>query len=299
MSTVILTGGTGFVGRHLRTALRKRPVILLGRKKPELLSNEKWFFADLSEEIEPQKLAEGDTMCHLAYSMPAGRDNLIYNRHLLKAVNASPNVKRVILMSSVSVYGQNYSSVIDEESPCYPVGEYPEIKLTCETVWREGLREDCELTVLRPTEVIGVGGRGLGALVRDARERPLIGAIKRSVLYHRPLHYVAVSNVVAAALFCLQRSQTLARETFIVSDDDQPENRGYAVMQDLVRKLSGKQPLPGLTLPRPLLRMLGRLTGRPLDLEQVFDSRKIRAAGFEARTPLRDEVDKLVQGVGT
>lgn len=295
MFSVLMTGGTGFVGERLRQAVRETPITLLSRQMITLFANENRRYLDMAEYIEPEKLDGGDILCHLAYSMPVGRNNIIYNRNLLEAVNASPNVKRVILMSSVSVYGRNYSLTIDEESSCYPVGEYPETKLACETVWREELREDCELTVLRPTEVIGVGGKGLLTMVHDALERPLIGAIKRSVLYHRSLHYVAVSNVVAAILFCLQRSQNSLHETFIVSDDTQPENRSYAAMQDLVRKLSGEQPLPGLALPRPLLQLVGRVTRRPLGLDQVFDDSKIQATGFERPVSLGDEVAHLVQ----
>lgn len=294
MSSILLTGGTGFIGNHLRSALGQ-PAILLGRAKPELLPNERWHYLDMSEPVVPETLAQGLKLCHLAYSMHAGRENVAYNRHLLDAVNACPQIKRVILMSSVSVYGMNGMPVVDEQSACDPVGEYAETKLECEMVWWEGLRSDCELTLLRPTEVIGIGGRGLLPLIQDALERPLVGMVKRSILYHRPLHYVAVRNVVAAVLFCLHSSQAPMREMFIVSDDHRSENKGYAVMQDLVRKLSGRRPLPGLAVPRPVLRSLGKITGRPLGLEQVFDSQKIRTAGFVDAVALEDEVRLLVR----
>lgn len=235
-------------------------------------------------------------MCHLAYSMQAGRKNAAYNRHLLAAVNACPDVKRVILMSSVSVYGRNGLPVVDEESPCVPVGEYAGTKLACETVWREGLRSDCELAVLRPTEIVGVGGRGMLVLIRDALKRPVVGTIKKSVFRYRALHYVAVGNVVAATMFCVRRPQASARENFVISEDRQPENRSYSKMQDYVRKLSRRQPLPSLAVPRLLIRALGEAIGRPLETEQVFDSQRIRAAGFKDAISLRDEVRCMVLG---
>lgn len=243
-----------------------------------------------------ETLVGGSVLCHLAYSMRAGRQNLAYNEHLLDVVNTSPNVRRVILMSSVSVYGRNHSSVVDEDSPCRPVGEYPETKLDCEKLWWEGLRGGRELTVLRPTEIVGTGGKGMRTLLVDALERPTIGTLKRSLLHSRSLHYVAVSNVVAAVLFCLRRRQGALRETFIVSDDHQPENKSYAVMQDFVRKLSGRKSLPGPPLPRPLVGLIGGITGRPLGVEQVFDSRKIRYAGFEEVVTLHEEIRRLVRG---
>lgn len=295
MTGVLLTGGTGFVGGHLRSALPS-PVVLLGRTEPKLRSHERWSHMDLSERLEPEKLTGGTTLCHLAYSMRSGRRNLTYNWHLLDAVNAQSATKRVILMSSVSVYGRNTSPVIDEESPCYPVGEYAETKLACEALWWEGLREDCELTVLRPTEIVGAGGEGMCTLLNEAFQKPIVGTLKRSLLHSRSLHYVAVSNVVAAVVFCLMREQDAAREFFVVSDDHQPENESYAVMQDFVRKLSGKRPLPGPPLPWPLVRAIGKATGRPLGVEQVFDSRRIHDAGFEDAVPLSEEVRRMVRG---
>ncbi len=295
MTAILLTGGTGFVGSRLRSALNG-PVVLLSRTEPELQPHERWSRVDLSEPMESERLDGGEILCHLAYSMQAGRENVSHNRHLLDAVNASPGIRRVIVMSSVSVYGRSLSPVIDENSPCRPAGDYPETKLTCETLWWKGLREDCELTVLRPTEIVGTGGEGMLTLLHEALKRPAIGMLKRSLLHDRSLHYIAVSNVIAAVLFCLRRTQAPAREVFIVSDDHQPENKSYAVMQDFVRKLSGRRPLMGLPIPSPLVRAIGAATGRPLGVEQVFDSRKLHAAGFEDAIPLREEVQRLVRG---
>lgn len=294
MTATLLTGGTGFVGGHLRTALQK-PVILIGRKKPELLPNEEWRRLDMQEPAPPEKLAGGEVLCHLAYSMQAGKRNVAYNHHLLEAVNVNRSVRRVVLMSSVSVYGRNDSPIINEESPCYPVGEYPETKLACEMVWREGLREDCELTVLRPATVVGLGGEGLLSLIESALDEPLIGTIKRSILYRHSVHYVGVSNVVSTVIFCLRRPQDSARETFLVSDDRYPENESYATMQDSVRKLSGKRPLPGPPMPGWLVGALAKVTHRPLGVKQIFDSRKIHDAGFRDATSLADEVRSLVE----
>jgi nucleoside-diphosphate-sugar epimerase len=297
VTAVLLTGGTGFIGSHLRPALGESPVVLLGRRKPKLLPNERWFYADLAEPIKPELLASGEVLCHLAYSTAAGHENVDYNRRLLDAANARPNIRQVVLMSSVSVYGATGSPVVNEVSPCNPGGEYAKSKLACEMVWREGLREGCVLTVLRPSEVIGPGGEGLRTLIQDALDRPIVGAIKRSVLYHRPLHYVAVSNVVAAVLFFLQVLQNSGQETYIVSDDHQSENECYAAMQDVVRSISGGRPLPSVAMPRWMLRGLGKLTSRPLGLTRIFSSEKIRNAGFEDAVPLRYEVERVVQSL--
>ncbi len=293
MFTILLTGGTGFLGSHLRAALDE-PVVLLGREKPELLQNETWRTMDLSEPVAPEKLADGETLCHVAYSMPVGQENIAYNKHLLEAVNASSMLRRVVLVSSVSVYGENHSRIVDEESTCYPVGEYSETKLACETLWRDGLREDCELIVVRPTEIVGTDGEGLLVLIRDATDRPVLGIVKRSLLRYRRLRYVAVSNVAAAIGFCLRKPMASSREIFLVSDDHYPENGSYATMQDFVRRLYGKRPLPSLPMPDWILELLAKISRRPIGVKQTFDSRKIHEAGFSDVTSLADEVRRLV-----
>jgi nucleoside-diphosphate-sugar epimerase len=292
-----LTGGTGFVGGYLRHALEAEPVVLLGRGSPDLRPNERWLRVDLSEPVAPKSLSGGKVLCHLAYSRQAETENIAYNRHLLDAVNSCMDIKQVILLSSISVYGANVSPIVDEESFCDPVGTYAQTKLACEALWREGLRASCKLTVLQPTEIIGVGGSGMRSLIRDALERPLVGAIKRSMLHYRSLHYAAVGNVVAAIIFCLRRVQASAQETFIISEDYRAENKNYAAMQDLVRRLAGRRPLPGPAMPRPLLRELGKATGRPLETGKVYSASKIHDAGFRNAVSLEDEVRQLVRGV--
>ena len=88
------------MGGHLRRALKTEPVILLGRQKPQhLLADERWVRLDLENPVDPESLSGGDTLCHLAYSAASGREYVVFNRRLLDAVNAAPNVKHVILMS--------------------------------------------------------------------------------------------------------------------------------------------------------------------------------------------------------
>ena len=293
--TVALTGGTGFVGGHLRPSLQPEEVLLLGRTQPDLLRNEHWRETDMARPVPPENLTGAETLCHLAFSMHDPRGSIRQNRHLLDAVNACPEVKRVLLMSTTSVYGASRGSVLDEESPCVPVGEYARAKWECEALWREGLREGCALTVLRPSEVIGPGGKGLLALIEDALRRPVAGTLKRSLLYHRSLHYVAVSNVVAAVVFLLGRRWASDRELYVVSGDEEPENGGYAAMQDAIREARGYRPLPGPPMPRWTLRALEKATGRKLNADRKFVSRKLRAAGFEDAVSLREEIRRVVR----
>jgi len=87
----------------------------------------------------------------------------------------------------------------------------------------------------------------------------------------------------------------LLREIYVVSDDHQPENKNYATMQDVVRSVSGRRPFPDIAMPRWMLAVLGKVTGRPaLGVQQVLSSRKLHDAGFEDAIFLFDEVQRTV-----
>lgn len=297
MARILLTGGTGFIGRHLRRSLGPRSVLLLGRDMPLLEENEGWARVDLSQPFSPEVLDDGETLCHMAYSMSEHAKNLVYNRNLIEAVNSCPNIEKVVLVSSLSVYSGTLLPVVDEESPCNPVGEYGETKLACERIWREGLREDCALIVLRPGAVVGPGGEGLVTLVRDALYRPAIGSVKRGILYEHSVHYVAVDNVAAVLCFCLYDPRATLHDTYIISDDHYPENRSYAAVQDLVREISGRSPLPRLPAPRLAVKVLGKVIGMNLGLKRIFSSNRIHEAGFEDVVPLREEIRRVVESL--
>lgn len=297
-AAVALTGATGLIGQHLRPALAALPVVLLTRNPPQLGANERWRHLDLSGQVDLADLPEGTALCHLAYAMDEQERNVEDNRRLVAAVNAAPQVGSVLVMSSISVYGLGTDGTIDEATPCRPDNAYARAKLACEQVWREGLRPDCGLTVVRPATVVAPGGPALRALARDAVQRPWRGVLKRSLLSGGSVHFVSVGDVVAAVLLLLQR-QAGDREVFLVADDDRPENTSYATMQDAVREMCGRRRLPGPPLPAFLTRPLGRALGRPLDVRRSFSSRALRSAGFTGAEGLDEAVRRaLVQQFG-
>lgn len=284
------------MGSHLRQTLSDRPVHILARSRPRLQPNETWTEMDLVRSVS-LSTSTGSTLCHLAYARGDGARNIDYNMNLIDAVNSCPQIHHVLLMSSASVYGSHASGTVDETTSCDPRDEYSRTKLACEMVWSKHLRMDCGLTVLRPTEVIGPGGMGLVSLVRDALQRPVLGIAKRSLHRYRPVHFVAVRNVVAAVKFVLNRSAPTNRKTYVVSDDHQPENRSYAEMQDTVREIGGKPPLPSIFAPQWAMGAVGKMTNRPLTIRRAFSSDALHAEGFHDAVPLRDEVQRTVQAL--
>lgn len=282
---VAVTGASGLIGRYLRPALRDRPVTLLGRHRLEPGPNESWSHLDLGEPVDLSSLTPGSALCHLAYAMADGGQNMDYTHHAIEAVNRAHAVEHVVMMSSASVYGSRTTGMIDEETPLRPDSAYARTKAACDQAWLELLRPDCRLTVLRPTSVVAKDGPGIDALVRDAVHRPVRGSLKRFLQYRNTVHFVAVDDVVGAVRFVLDRSGS-AREVFIIADDDAPENASYAVFQDFVWTLLGRRPPRTPRLPRFLEGPLGSVIGKPLGVRRAFSGARLAEAGFVPTTSL-------------
>jgi len=290
--TVALTGATGLLGGHLRAALRDRRVVVLSRRPTELASNETRRPLDLAAPVELD-LPTGSTLVHLVYVYADDRANLDYTRHLIEAVNRSPEVHHVVLISSVSVYGWSGSGVIDETTPCRPDSEYATIKLECEQLWRELLRADCRLSILRPSIIVAPGGLALQAVINDALHRPLLAVLKRTLSGRSSMHFVAVHNVVEAIRLLIDHAGDDTCETFIVADDDAPENATYGALQDAVRAVEGRGPLPTLPFPAWAVRRIAAALHRPFGIRH-FSTDALRALGYQPPSSLAEEISRTV-----
>jgi len=182
--TVLVTGATGFIGRHLvpRLAATDELVAITRRDPPpELERLATWIRHDLATPLDPSRLPERvDTIVHLAQSpryreFPDGAAdvfalNVRTPAALLDYARAA-GAERFVLCSTGGVYGYNDEHV-REAHPVSPINFYLASKYAAEVLlvpYRELLRT----VVLRPFFVYGPGQRGM--LVATLAERVLRG----------------------------------------------------------------------------------------------------------------------------
>ena len=82
--------------------------------------------ADITQPVTLQRLPEAETVLFaVGYDSASGRSRREYYVNGLQAVleALSPKIKRFILISSTSVYGQSDGQWVDENSPCLPKTE--------------------------------------------------------------------------------------------------------------------------------------------------------------------------------
>jgi nucleoside-diphosphate-sugar epimerase len=268
---VLLTGASGFVGRHLQHDLAARGyrVRTAGRgSAPAIPGAEHAAIGDLGAPIDWRPLLDGvDHVVHsagLAHAdgaIPEERYRAINTQATLELAQAAQaaGIRRFVFLSSIRAQsGPVSDKPLSETDTPAPTDAYGRSKLAAE----QGLAElDLDWIALRPVLVYGPGVKAnMAALVKLARlsvPLPLGGlSAKRSLL--------AIENLAEAVAFALTQTCP-ARRSYIVSD---PEPLSAAQMLAAMR--AGLRRGPRLIpVPSALLALAARLAGRGSAYERL------------------------------
>ncbi|WP_185982932.1 NAD-dependent epimerase/dehydratase family protein [Aureimonas mangrovi] len=306
---VLVTGSTGFIGRHLVPRLLDEgdDVFALVRREGETpLPGVTQVFcgedlvAGMAAVEWPDEL---DLVVHLAALNPPRGTPEASDRAALMRANAAgtralaeraveAGVPRFLFLSSANVHVPQDDRPIIEDDIGAPADPYAESKLAAEGYLGETLAgSGTRYTVLRPAPVYGPGGGGaVAALHRLAKSRlPLPFAsleARRSIL--------AVENLVDALLWA--RAHPGAQDdVFLVADD---EAVTLAELVEMMRETEGR-PRRLFRAPASLVRLgLGALgrgeMARRLSEDFVVDTSKIRLRlGWRPRLSTREGLVSL------
>lgn len=264
--TIVVTGATGFIGRHVVARLvgdGHRVRALVRGRGSSVSGAEVWPFDGLQDRDGMAAAMDGaDLVVHLAARVHVMRetagDPLSEHRRVnvdgtaaLLTEAARAGVRRLISASSVKAMGEGTSEPWTEETRAAPVDAYGISKLEAERLALEWAGENGrEVAVLRLPLVYGPGMRGnmlrLFALVDRGWPLPL-GRIRnrRSLLY--------VGNL-AAAVSILVASESMGRGTYLLSDG---HDLGTPELIRMIGRALGRTPRL-LPVPHALFTMAGR-----------------------------------------
>lgn len=277
---IIVTGASGFIGRHLCAALAKSgaPFLPVSREGANGVG-------DLSAETDwSGVLRPGATVLHLAgraHVLDRGsaaettefrRINVGGTTSLAEQA-AIAGVKRLVLVSSIRVLGfhTNGRRPFDPTDQPAPQEAYAVSKWEAEqAVWQVARETGLEVCVIRPPLVYGAGARGnfarLVRLVRHGLPLPL-GAV------HNRRSMIAVDNLVDLILLSA-RHPAAAGQTFLAGDGESLSS------PELIRRLAAAMGKRGILLPVPvgLLRAAGGVLGKSAEVDRLVGSLEVDIA---------------------
>jgi UDP-glucose 4-epimerase len=266
---VLVTGASGFVGRHVVPALEREGwSVRRALRSPEGM-NDEVVVKTIGPDTDWKAAVEGvDAVVHLAarvhhkheeHAVQLYRNvNIAGTLHLARSA-ASAGARQFIFISTVLVHGRSNEgrAPFSEDDILTPRGLYGMSKAAAEAGLRTLARDsDMKITVIRPPLVYGAGARGNFALLSRAVKLGLpmpFGAIRN----HRA--FLAVQNLSSFILRRLAHPDPASNfEIFLVADREQVSTPEFI---ERLARASGKSPRlfgmsPGLL--SSLLGAIGR-----------------------------------------
>jgi UDP-glucose 4-epimerase len=315
MSKVLVTGATGFVGRHLCSWLTERGYEVVGTSRsgaddPLTTRSELRMIGDIGDDVEWSPILEGvDYVVHLAARVHVMQDTESDPLAAFRRVNVEGtkrllndrqmrNVKRLIYLSTVKIHGESTVEepfrIADEPSPIDP---YAQSKLEAEQYVRMmGTNVGFETVIIRPPLVYGpgVGGNFLR----------LIGMVKKGI----PLPFgcidnrrslVGIRNLCDLICECLT-NPSAAGKRFLVSDNADVSTPA------LIRMIASSMSRSARLVPVPplVLSIVAKAVGRSAEFSRLTGSLRVdvdetmRTLDWAPPVSLANEIDATVKWHG-
>jgi GlcNAc-P-P-Und epimerase len=312
---ILLTGGSGFIGSHLRESLQDVELVNLDIKTPQKSDNPKHTYVrgDIRKIEEVRNAMQGcNIVIHLAaiwddFSVDDSYyfDTNVNGSRVLIDVAKEYGIKRFINYSSVSVYGE-YAHACDETTTPYnPVNAYGKSKLEAEGLFEDWSRQDSTISIihLRPSVVFGENNYGnIYRLVNQISSGFYFNIKRGNAL--KSISYV--KNLVEATVFLMQKMNE-GIEAYNYSDEPHMDS---TEISNIIAKALGKQ--NPITVPYWLaytmaipFDLLIAITQKNLPVstmrvkkyctQTLNSSEKLKSTGFEPKIDSRLGLQKMVE----
>ena len=311
MRRVLVTGATGFVGRHLCDLLSSRGFDVTAAVRNEPLPEDDFghpfaVIGDIGATVDWSPILDGiDTVVHLAARVHLMRDPARDPMSEFRRVNVRATeqlirdsvrrgVRRFIFLSTIKVHGDVTSDRPFAGSDVLaPTDPYAVSKLEAENlVASVGMETQLEAVTIRPPLVYGagVGGNMLRLMRLVDRGFPIpLGSV------HNSRSLVAVSNLCDLISECISNDAAPGNR-FLVSDDADVSVR--RIIELMASAMS--RPLRLLNIPVPLLRLAASAVGRGAEVSRLVDSLEVdiretrQSLDWTPPVELEDEISSTV-----
>ena len=279
---ILVTGGSGFIGKHLLHAVSSMDLVLIGRA-PIKIATGQFFHSEVDRNSNFSECLEGvDVIVHCAGRVHIMTDEDPETIKPYRAINtegtanlakqaAAAGVKRFIFISTIKVNGDKamgpdafkYTDTLNATDP------YGKSKQEAEQLLHQiSEKTGMEIVIIRPPLVYGEGVKAnfaaLLSLVGKGIPLPFrcVNKNKRSL--------VSVYNLVDLIKVCIDHP-CAKNQTFLVSDD---HDLSTTAMIRLMAKVQGSKPFL-LPVPVSVLKLFGKLFGKSDMVSRITDSLEV------------------------
>lgn len=305
---VILTGATGFIGRHLAKSLDNLTDVKLTcavRRAGSSNCDREVVVNGLDSDTDwSEALTKKLVVIHAAARAHIAKDDLPDPLSEYRKINvdgtlnlareaASVGVRRFIFISSIGVNGNINQRPFTEEDRPNPSEFYAQSKWEAEKgLWEIGKETGMEIVIIRPPLVYGPGAPGnFGALTRWVEKGiPLpLGAIRNQ----RSL--VAIDNLVDLIVTCVEHPNA-ANQVFLAGDGEDLSTT------ELLRGVAQAMGRPSrlIPVPRTLLMCGATLLGKKAVAQRLLGSLQVdiskarQLLGWEPPVTVTEGLNKAV-----
>lgn len=298
MSKVLITGATGFVGRHLVSKLAelKSDVQVIGAGRCECDGPWNYFSEVDLGQVDAQIPLEGvDTVFHLASKAHAvserpGDDSdyraiIVNGTRRLVAAAEMAGVQRFLYVSSVKAMGEgevaDESQPIDETMSPEPKTPYGCCKLEAEGIVLKSSIP--KVVILRPVMIYGPGHKGnlvqMAEAIRRGRFPPIPENNNRRSMVH-------VDDLVEACIQAMDSRLNSNRGIYIIANEKALSTRE---LYDELRHEIGMRPI-NWSVPKWVLLfgakigdLIGKISGRRMPLNSDIIGKILGSAWYSGR----------------
>ncbi len=222
---ILVTGATGFIGRHLTAALSKMHALRCLVRRNSDTSVLKHFsteiiYGDLLAKDSLRPALDGiDLVYHLAGEVYSRRKDDYYKGNVLATQNLleackEKSAKRIIFLSSVAVYRPlTAGALLTEESECEPITFYGKTKLAAEELIK---KSDIPWVIVRAPVIYG------------PQQPAVLNRLFLDALYNRKIYIVGsgdnlrslcfIDNLIDGLILLASKPDTNGK-TYILSDN--------------------------------------------------------------------------------
>jgi dihydroflavonol-4-reductase len=279
-----VTGGTGFIGKHLVRKLRERgdDVVALVRTPSKAADLDAQLVeGDLSnEEAIRQGVAGCDAVFHVGATykvgIPKSEHDAMYDanvrgteRVIDSAVDAG--VARIVYVSTGNVYGNTRRQAVDETyvrpQPPDFLSYYDETKYLAHQVALDRIANGAPVVIVQPGGVVGPDDPSeLGNMIDQVRT----GKLKMKMFPDAGFNFVYVEDIADGILLAYDKGRI--GESYNLAGPQQT----IGDLVDKTAELLGKK-APGMTMPPVMMKMaipigpvIGKVMGFPPNLAELI-----------------------------